>query len=96
MCVVSGSTAGIGLETARLLVAEGARVVTCGRSAAPGIGEALHVVGRPLRAGRSEGDDRAGGSGAPGGSTFSSTTSASRCRRGSRRFRTRTGTRCGS
>ena len=43
-CVVTGSTGGIGLETARLLVAEGARVVTCGRSGAPGIGEALHVV----------------------------------------------------
>ncbi len=44
VCIVSGSTAGIGLETARLLVAEGARVVTCGRSDAPRIGEALHVV----------------------------------------------------
>jgi 3-oxoacyl-[acyl-carrier protein] reductase len=43
-CVVTGSTGGIGLETARLLVAEGARVVTCGRSGAPGIGESLHVV----------------------------------------------------
>jgi 3-oxoacyl-[acyl-carrier protein] reductase len=43
-CVVTGSTGGIGLETARLLVADGARVVTCGRSGAPGIGEALHVV----------------------------------------------------
>ena len=43
-CVVTGSTGGIGLATARLLVAEGARVVTCGRSGAPGIGEALHVV----------------------------------------------------
>lgn len=42
-CVVTGSTGGIGLETARLLVAEGARVVTTGRSGAPGIGEALHV-----------------------------------------------------
>jgi NAD(P)-dependent dehydrogenase (short-subunit alcohol dehydrogenase family) len=42
-CVVTGSTGGIGLETAKLLVAEGARVVTCGRSAAPAIGEALHV-----------------------------------------------------
>lgn len=42
-CVVTGSTGGIGLETARLLVAEGARVVTSGRSSAPGIGEALHV-----------------------------------------------------
>jgi len=43
-CVVTGSTGGIGLETARLLAAEGARVVTCGRSGAPGVGEALHVV----------------------------------------------------
>jgi 3-oxoacyl-[acyl-carrier protein] reductase len=43
-CVVTGSTGGIGLETARLLVADGARVVTCGRSGAPGVGEALHVV----------------------------------------------------
>ncbi len=31
MCVVTGSTSGIGLETARLLVAEGARVVVSGR-----------------------------------------------------------------
>jgi 3-oxoacyl-[acyl-carrier protein] reductase len=31
VCVVTGSTAGIGLETARLLVAEGARVVVSGR-----------------------------------------------------------------
>ena len=42
-CLVTGSTAGIGLETARILVAEGARVVTNGRSEAPGIGEELHV-----------------------------------------------------
>jgi NAD(P)-dependent dehydrogenase (short-subunit alcohol dehydrogenase family) len=42
-CVVTGSTAGIGLETARLLVEEGARVVTCGRGDAPGIGEVTHV-----------------------------------------------------
>ena len=47
---MTGSTTGIGLETARLLVAEGARVVTCGRRAAPGIGERRHVeadLGRP-------------------------------------------------
>jgi NAD(P)-dependent dehydrogenase (short-subunit alcohol dehydrogenase family) len=44
-CIVTGSTGGIGLETARLLVEEGARVVTCGRGDAPGIGEALHVRG---------------------------------------------------
>ncbi len=41
--LVTGSTRGIGLETARLLVAEGARVVTCGRGDAPGIGEAAHI-----------------------------------------------------
>jgi NAD(P)-dependent dehydrogenase (short-subunit alcohol dehydrogenase family) len=33
-CVVTGSTAGIGLETARLLAAEGARVVVTGRDSA--------------------------------------------------------------
>lgn len=44
VCVVTGSTAGVGLETVRLLVAEGARVVTCSRRpAGPGLGEALHV-----------------------------------------------------
>ena len=31
ICVVTGSTGGIGLETARLLAAEGARVVVSGR-----------------------------------------------------------------
>jgi len=31
VCVVTGSTGGIGLETAGLLAAEGARVVVCGR-----------------------------------------------------------------
>jgi NAD(P)-dependent dehydrogenase (short-subunit alcohol dehydrogenase family) len=45
VCVVTGSTGGIGLETARLLAAEGARVVTSGRRGAPGVGEELHVVG---------------------------------------------------
>ncbi len=43
VCVVTGSTAGIGLETARLLVSEGARVVTAGRRGAPDIGAALHI-----------------------------------------------------
>jgi NAD(P)-dependent dehydrogenase (short-subunit alcohol dehydrogenase family) len=42
-CLVTGSTAGIGRETARLLVAEGARVVTCGRRESPGVGEAAHA-----------------------------------------------------
>jgi 3-oxoacyl-[acyl-carrier protein] reductase len=42
VCVVTGSTSGIGLATAQLLAAEGARVVTSGRSG-DGIGE-LHVT----------------------------------------------------
>lgn len=55
-CLVTGSTAGIGLEVVRQLVGEGARVVTCGRSPAPGAGEAGHVTvdlsgaGEPERA----------------------------------------------
>jgi 3-oxoacyl-[acyl-carrier protein] reductase len=44
VCVVTGSTGGIGLATARLLAGEGARVVTSGRSHAPNAGEALHVA----------------------------------------------------
>ena len=44
VCVVTGSTEGIGQEAARMLAEEGARVVTSGRrEAAPGVGEALHV-----------------------------------------------------
>jgi NAD(P)-dependent dehydrogenase (short-subunit alcohol dehydrogenase family) len=54
VCVVTGSTGGIGLATAELLVAEGARVVTCGRSAAPGVGEALHVTADLSRPGEPE------------------------------------------
>ena len=34
VCVVTGSTGGIGLETARLLAEEGARVVVTGRDSA--------------------------------------------------------------
>ena len=46
VCIVSGSTGGIGLAIARLLAGEGARVVTSGRSEkGPGVGEALHVSG---------------------------------------------------
>jgi 3-oxoacyl-[acyl-carrier protein] reductase len=54
VCIVTGSTGGIGLETARLLVAEGARVVTSGRSGAPGVGEALHVTADLGRGGEPE------------------------------------------
>src|SRR6476661_6493453 len=42
VCVVTGSTGGIGLETARLLREEGATIVTSGRSE-DGIGD-LHVA----------------------------------------------------
>src|SRR5262245_48403911 len=54
VCVVTGSTARIGLETARLLAGEGARVVTCGRGDAPGVGERLHVSGDLAVAGEPE------------------------------------------
>jgi NAD(P)-dependent dehydrogenase (short-subunit alcohol dehydrogenase family) len=43
LCLVTGSSGGIGRETARLLAAEGARVATCARGEAPAIGEAVHV-----------------------------------------------------
>jgi 3-oxoacyl-[acyl-carrier protein] reductase len=42
-CLITGSTDGIGLATARRLVGEGARVVTCARRPGPGIGEEAHV-----------------------------------------------------
>ena len=54
VCLVTGSTGGIGLATARLLVAEGARVVTHGRGEAPGVGEALHVAADFLEPGAPE------------------------------------------
>jgi 3-oxoacyl-[acyl-carrier protein] reductase len=67
VCLVTGSTGGIGLATARLLVAEGARVVTSGRSdKAPGIGEALHIScdlaepGEPERLVETAADELAG------------------------------------
>ena len=62
VCVVTGSTAGIGLASARLLVEEGAGVVTCGRRGAPAIGERLHVtadLGRPGEAERLVGEAEA-------------------------------------
>jgi NAD(P)-dependent dehydrogenase (short-subunit alcohol dehydrogenase family) len=43
-CVVTGSTGGIGLAVAQLLVAEGAHVISTGRGDAPGIGETRHVT----------------------------------------------------
>ena len=53
-CLITGSTAGIGLETARLLAAEGGVVATCGRRGAPGVGETLHVSADLARAGEPE------------------------------------------
>jgi 3-oxoacyl-[acyl-carrier protein] reductase len=45
VCLVTGSTGGIGREAARVLAAEGARVATCGRRAeGPAVGEELHVA----------------------------------------------------
>ena len=54
VCVITGSTAGIGRETARLLAEEGARVVTSGRGEAPGVGEILHVTADLSRPGEPE------------------------------------------
>jgi 3-oxoacyl-[acyl-carrier protein] reductase len=54
ICVVTGSTGGIGRETARLLAAEGARVATSGRSDPPEVGEELHVLCDLSRAGEPE------------------------------------------
>ncbi len=46
-CIVTGSTRGIGLETARLLAAEGARVVICGRDS-PRVEQARETAGAAL------------------------------------------------
>jgi 3-oxoacyl-[acyl-carrier protein] reductase len=54
LCVITGSTGGIGLAVARVLVDEGAKVVTSGRGDAPGIGEALHVRADLAKAGEPE------------------------------------------
>jgi 3-oxoacyl-[acyl-carrier protein] reductase len=54
VCLVTGSTGGIGLATARMLADEGASVVTHGRGDAPGVGEALHVVADFLEPGAPE------------------------------------------
>jgi 3-oxoacyl-[acyl-carrier protein] reductase len=54
VCLVTGSTGGIGLATAKLLVEEGAHVVTCGRSDAPGMGEVLHIRADLSRPGEPE------------------------------------------
>ena len=53
-CLVTGSTAGIGLEVVRQLSAEGASVVSCGRRGAPDVGESAHVVANLSRPGEAE------------------------------------------
>jgi 3-oxoacyl-[acyl-carrier protein] reductase len=53
-CLVTGSTGGIGLEVTRQLLAEGARVVTCGRRPAPDVGEEDHVIADLASAGEPE------------------------------------------
>jgi 3-oxoacyl-[acyl-carrier protein] reductase len=53
-CLVTGSTGGIGLEVTRQLLAEGARVVTCGRRPAPEVGETDHVIADLASAGEPE------------------------------------------
>lgn len=53
-CLVTGSTAGIGLEVVRQLASEGARVVSSGRRSAPDVGEVAHVVAELSRAGEPE------------------------------------------
>jgi NAD(P)-dependent dehydrogenase (short-subunit alcohol dehydrogenase family) len=55
VCLVTGSTGGIGLAAARLLVSEGAQVVTVGRrETPPGVGEALHLAADLGRSGDPE------------------------------------------
>src|SRR4029078_12916251 len=58
ICLVTGSTGGIGLETAELLRAEGATVVTTGRSGGD-VGADLSQPDEPERVGR-ETVERAG------------------------------------
>ncbi len=55
VCVVTGSSAGIGAAVARMLAEEGARVVTSSRGdGGPGVGEALHVAADLARPGGPE------------------------------------------
>jgi NAD(P)-dependent dehydrogenase (short-subunit alcohol dehydrogenase family) len=54
LCLVTGSTGGIGRATAQLLADEGAQVITCGRGDAPEVGEAKHVTVDLTRPGEPE------------------------------------------
>jgi NAD(P)-dependent dehydrogenase (short-subunit alcohol dehydrogenase family) len=53
-CLVTGSTAGIGLEVVRQLASDGAQVVSCGRRDSPRAGEMAHVVADLSEAGEPE------------------------------------------
>jgi NAD(P)-dependent dehydrogenase (short-subunit alcohol dehydrogenase family) len=55
ICLVTGSSSGIGREIASQLVSEGARVATCDRLEAPGVGEALHLSADLSQAGGPDG-----------------------------------------
>jgi NAD(P)-dependent dehydrogenase (short-subunit alcohol dehydrogenase family) len=55
VCLITGSTGGIGLAAARMLADEGARVVTNGRGEAPDVGEALHLRADLAEAGAAAG-----------------------------------------
>ena len=102
VCVVTGSTAGIGLEVARQLAAEGALVVVCGRDRertqrareSDRLGRLPSSPTSRSPAGPSTWSSTPARRSAP--STCSSTTSASPTRPASRSCRTATGTRCGS
>jgi NAD(P)-dependent dehydrogenase (short-subunit alcohol dehydrogenase family) len=54
ICLVTGSTHGIGRATAELLAGEGAQVITCGRGEAPGVREVKHVQADLAQAGEPE------------------------------------------
>jgi NADP-dependent 3-hydroxy acid dehydrogenase YdfG len=55
VALITGATSGIGLATARSMVAEGARVVTVSRGPdGPNIGEALHVTADLFQSGEPE------------------------------------------
>jgi 3-oxoacyl-[acyl-carrier protein] reductase len=54
ICLVTGSTGGIGRATAALLADEGALVITCGRGEAPGVGETSHVSADLMQPGEPE------------------------------------------
>ena len=102
VCVVTGSTAGIGLEVVRQLAAEGALVVVCGQVTASarstrGRARALRSPSSPILRSPAQPSTSSSTPRAPSAaSTCWSTTSASRARSASTSCLTRTGTPCGT